>query len=89
MAYQVITLSKWAELVPHHGKPSDYNGPSPGGVAAMLKISRQSVHRAINRGELEAFRVVNDRDRSLVAVVVKPSSIANYQAARALRRKSA
>lgn len=32
-------------------------GPSPGGAAAILGMSRQSVYRAIQRGALKAYRV--------------------------------
>lgn len=88
MAWTKITLSKWTEALESSDNPREYNGDSPGGVAAELGISRQSVHKAIERDELDAWRVVRDKSDSLVAIVIKPDSLDRYKAARKLRQAS-
>lgn len=85
MAWTQISLTKWHEMLESSEDPADYNGPSPGGVAAELGISRQSVHKAIERGDLDAWRVVRDKTSSLVAIVIKPATLERYKAVRALR----
>jgi len=86
MALKRITLQRWTELLDSTQDPSKYNGDSPGGVAADLGITRQSVHGAISRGHLDGWRVEDDKTGQLVAIVISPESVARYQAARKLRR---
>lgn len=85
MAFKKITLSKWTAAMETSPNSALYNGMSPGGVANQLGISRQAVHRAIHRGELDAWRVLNDRDGTLIAICILDDSLAKYKAARTLR----
>jgi hypothetical protein len=65
---------------------SDYeylHGPSPGGAAGELGISRQAVHRAIDRGSLTAWYVYDGTTapvlRQLRMVNVTMESIEQYK----------
>lgn len=60
-------------------------GPSPGGAAAELGISRQAVHYAIKRGHLEALAVY--RGRKLSHYTISQSSIRRYKLLMAHRRR--
>lgn len=51
---------------------------SPGGAAAELSISRQAVHLAIDRGYLDAWRVMYCGE--LHSICVTPASVARYKA---------
>ena len=85
MGWTRITYSRWTEMLESSKNPREYNGSSPGGVAAELGVSRQSVHKAIERGDLDAWRVERDGTRKLVAIIVKPESVERYRAIRELR----
>jgi len=54
---------------------------SPGGVAAYLGLSRQTIHNAIRSGMLDEIRIVRG-DGELVAVLVPFSSVQRYKALR-------
>lgn len=56
---------------------SEVNGPSPGGAAAELGITRQAVHRAIKRDALQAYKLSNHG--KTVAIIVPSASIENYR----------
>jgi hypothetical protein len=56
-------------------------GWSPGGAAAELGISRQSVHKAIRRGDLDAVRVTDDRGR-LSMFMIPDESLQAFKAKR-------
>jgi hypothetical protein len=60
------------------------NGPSPGGAAAELGMSRQSVHRAISRGTLDAWYVAVGVRRVFddFYIFVTAESIERYKANR-------
>jgi len=77
MALRVMKLSRWAKLNGRYAPddPRCVAGPSPGGVAAELGISRQAVHKAIHRGDLDAVKVVadDDPDRMLMFFVTQHS----------------
>lgn len=62
---------------------ADTYGPtlSPGGVAAYLGLSRQTVHHAMRADLLDAVRVVH-ADGELVAVLIPFASIQRYKALR-------
>lgn len=51
-------------------------GPSPGGAAAELGMSRQAVHRAISRGTLDAWYVPDGKE---FYVYVTDESIRRYK----------
>jgi hypothetical protein len=50
--YQALSRLAFAD-----GSEDKVVGPSPGGAAAELGVSRQAVHRAIDRGTLDAWYV--------------------------------
>jgi len=52
-------------------------GPSPGGAAGELGVSRQAVHLAIKRGDLEAMAVYDGRRLSHYTISV--SSLQRYR----------
>jgi hypothetical protein len=56
-------------------------GVSPGGAAAELSISRQAVHRAIDRGTLDAWYVseTGEEHDSRCYVYVTDESIKRYK----------
>jgi hypothetical protein len=57
---KTITWEKYEALLYSTFGTDDYKrlqGPSPGGAAAELDMSRQAVHRAIERGSLDAWYV--------------------------------
>jgi predicted secreted protein len=85
MALKRIFLSRWHELLAVSKDPSEYNGDSPGGVAAELGISRQAVHKALKRGDLDGWRVVRDDTGELAAIVIHPESVRRYIALRKVR----
>lgn len=92
MALRVIKLSRWAKLneASDPENPRAVNGPSPGGVAAELGISRQAVHKAIRSGLLDAVKVVLDDDpERMVMFIVTPYSVRNYKLVRQHRANSA
>lgn len=61
-------------------------GPSPGGAAGELGISRQAVHEAIARGRLDAYRVTyDDEGKDLAGIYITQASLDRYKAARDLR----
>lgn len=64
------------------------NGASPGGVAAELGISRQAVHKAVHRGDLDAVIVRDDRTDELVLFMIPEPSLEAFKAKRE-QRKSA
>lgn len=55
----------------------DLSGPSPGGAAAELGISRQAVHAAIRRGTLDALAVYDGMQLS--HYTISQSSIQRYR----------
>lgn len=52
-------------------------GPSPGGAAAELGVTRQAVHKLIRSGDLEAMGVYEGR--KLLFYIVDPASLASYR----------
>lgn len=80
MSVRKIQLKDWMTAI-EAGDPvtQDYSGgPSPGGAAAELGISRQAVHDAIKRGDLEALAVY--RGRRLSHYTISVSSLRRYKA---------
>lgn len=55
----------------------DMLGVSPGAAASIAGISRQAIHRAIDRGSLQAYYVYHD-DGSLAWVVISDKSLSEY-----------
>jgi hypothetical protein len=80
MPIRRIQLKEWKRLIEANDPTTqDYSeGPSPGGAAAELGISRQGVHKAIRRGELEVLAVYDGR--RLSHYTISQSSLAAYKA---------
>lgn len=53
------------------------NGPSPGGAAARLDLSRSTIYAAINKGYLDAI-VLLDSDGQANGLVVTDASLDEY-----------
>ncbi len=89
---KTITLKDWLRKTRRETddpSASKVQGPSPGGVAVELGITRQSVHQAIDRGDLDAWRVVDDSTGKLRAIIITAASLKRYKDLREIqgRRK--
>ena len=85
MAVRKFSIDRWIKAVASaHGKPAaaELNGLSPGGVASQLEISRQAVHQAVHRGDLDAI-IVNDGNGKLRMFMITASSIERFKQKRA------
>lgn len=74
-----MQFQRWQRLI-EAGDPTvqDYSeGPSPGGAAAELGITRQAVHKAIHRGELDVLAVY--RGDRLSHYTISVSSLKAYK----------
>jgi len=59
------------------------NSSSPGGIVRKLSCSRQAVHELVQRGRLDAIRLVTDRKpHKLLALLISDESIERYLATR-------
>lgn len=54
---------------------------SPGPVAAELGITREGVYKLLERGRLDAIRLVSDRG-SLLALVIPDEAVERYRETR-------
>jgi hypothetical protein len=88
MAMKTITLKDWMKLA-KRDTPDNYraNGPSPGGVASELGLTRQAVHKAIERGDLDAWRVVDDSTGKLRAIIITGKSLERWKQLRAIQNR--
>lgn len=79
MAYTEITVQQFAENQTHlaDSYSESMNGVSPGSAGAQLGIGRPAVHMAIERGTLEAFRVLRP-DGGLMAILIPQRAIDAY-----------
>lgn len=77
--FKEMELEDWVHKMQStpSGKATRYLGMSPGGVAAVLSISRQAVHDAINRDRMDAWRLT--RDGKLIAILIPDSDVDNYR----------
>jgi hypothetical protein len=83
---KTISWAKYEALLLSTIGTDDYKrlqGPSPGGAAADLDMSRQAVHRAIDRGALDAWYVYDGSAvpglRKLRMINVSMESIERYK----------
>lgn len=86
MAIKRIQVKRWEQLT-EAGEPTMQDlsfGPSPGAAAAELGISRQAVHLAIRRGDLDALAVY--RGERLLFFTISKSSLERFKQIRTLRR---
>jgi len=76
-----LTQNQWDELV-EKGDPlvDKITGPSPGGAATELGVSRQRVHELIRQGRLDATAVY--KGRKLLFYMVSQESIERQKKAR-------
>lgn len=86
MTVTVMTLDEWTRATgsPSRVERERVNGPSPGGLAGKLGMSRQAIHSAIGRGTLDAVRII-DRQGNLRAIVIPEASARQFEALRELR----
>lgn len=89
MAVRKFSLERWVKAcAAAHGKPShaELNGDSPGTVAADLEVSRQAVHQAVHRGDLDAV-IVHDAHGKLLMFMITPASVERFRQKRARGEK--
>lgn len=89
MAIRKMTVKQWQKAVAAaHGKPSwlNYQGDSPGGVAAKLDISRQAVHKAVRRGDLDALIINDDVTGRLRMFLIPEPSVEAFKMLREAKR---
>lgn len=60
-------------------------GWSPGGAAAQVGITRQAIHKAIRRGDLDAV-IVNNDDGRLSMFMIPDESLQAFKARREQKR---
>lgn len=80
MAIRKMQLKDWERAI-EAGKPdlADFNsGPSPGGAASEAGVSRQAIHAAIRRGELDVLAIYEGK--RLSHYTISQSSLAAYKA---------
>lgn len=85
---KTLTLNEWLRLA-RRNPTNDHQGPSPGGVASELGMTRQSVHAAIKRGDLDAYRVLDNDSRRLRAIIITQASVERFKALRAVQNRQA
>jgi hypothetical protein len=79
MTWQVVTLDKFVAHESIHGGDfkKTWNGYSPGGAAAELDMTRQGIHKAVDRGLMKGFRVM--RGGSLMMLLIPQREIDHYR----------
>lgn len=86
MALRKMDMRRWQELVTESDlERAKLIGWSPGGAAAQLGISRQAVHKAIHRGDLDAV-IINGDDGKLQAFMIPDASLRAFAQRRAQRQ---
>lgn len=88
MAVRKFSKHGWLGNPRLAGKPPQairVSGHSPGAVAAKLGISRQAVHLAIARGDLDAVELVSG-DGDTICFLVDDASIEAFAEKRKRRR---
>lgn len=88
-----MTIDEWereTKRVRSPAKRARLHGPSPGRAAEEMGVTRQAVHRAIERGTLDALRVTYDEDgEKLAFMIITEASFERYQKARSYREAMA
>lgn len=73
-----MQLKKWEALMEAADpRVQDLSGPSPGGAATELGITRQGVHYAIHAGKLDALAVYDGA--RLSHYTISEASLARYK----------
>lgn len=88
MSVKKMQLKEWQRLIEaRDASVQDFSsGPSPGGAAAELGITRQGVHYLIGSGKLKALAVMDGR--RLSHYTISESSLAAYKATLRHRQKA-
>lgn len=85
MAVRKMNLQLWQKLTEvSEAQRAKLLGWSPGGAAAQLGISRQAIHKAIKRGDLDAVQV-NNEDGSLSMFMIPDDSLQAFKSRRERR----
>lgn len=78
-----LKISLWglllAEKRDDRAHQKKWNGPSPGGAAGDLGVSRQRIHQLLSKGILESITLTDYAGRK-VALIVTDESIERYKA---------
>lgn len=83
MAIRKMNAKLWQKLTSESdAQRAKLLGWSPGGAAAELGISRQAVHKAIHRGDLDAVIVTNERTGRLSMFMIPDASLQAFKARR-------
>lgn len=83
MAIRKMNTKLWQKLTSESDAArAKLLGWSPGGAAAQLGISRQAIHKAIKRGDLDAVIVTNDRTGRLSMFMIPDDSLQAFKARR-------
>lgn len=83
---RTMNLKRWEELTDQSDRlRAQLLGWSPGGAAAQLGISRQAVHKAIKRGDLDAV-IVKNEDGSLSMFMIPDPSLQAFKVRREQKR---
>lgn len=87
MAIRKMNTKRWTELTETSDRlRAQLIGWSPGGAAGQLGISRQAVHKAIHRGDLDAIIVTKDDSDELSMFMIPDASLQAFKAKRAQRK---
>lgn len=87
MAIRKMNTKRWTELTDTSDRlRAQLLGWSPGGAAAQLGISRQAVHKAIRRGDLDAVIVTKDDSEQLSMFMIPDASLQAFKAKREQKR---
>jgi len=82
MAIRKVNSRRWQQLMSEsEALRAKLLGWSPGGTASQLGISRQAIHKAIHRGDLDAV-IVNNDDGRLSMFMIPDSSLQAFKAKR-------
>ena len=84
-----LTVGQWTALTSEGGEAlAELSGTSPGGAANELGITRQGVHKAVLRGDLDMIHVVDERTGKLVMNMIPASSIKAFRRKRQLQKRA-
>ena len=84
-----LTVSQWQYLTSKsEAHLAELSGTSPGGAAAELGITRQAVHKAVLRGDLDMIHVVDDQRGKLVMNMIPAASLKAFKAKRRMQQRA-
>ena len=82
MALRKMNMARWEKLSTEIDmQRAKLLGWSPGYAASYLGITRQAVHKAIHRGDLDAL-IINDDEGKLAAFMIPDESLQAFKAKR-------